>query len=83
MLHFVSRTAMDIRNFGPSILRLVLDEGLVETIADIYTLTVDQLSKLQRMGEKSAMRVVEAIEASKHNSLDQLIHGLGIRKECV
>jgi len=77
--HFVSRAAMDIRNLGPALIRQLLDAGLVSSFADIYGLTFEQIVSLERMGEKSARRVITSIEASCHNSLDRLIHGLGIR----
>lgn len=77
--HFVSRNAMDIRNLGPALLEQLLEEKLVSSVADIYLLTQEQLARLERMGAKSAGRVIDSIEASKHNSLDRLLHGLGIR----
>lgn len=77
--HFVSRGAMDIRNLGPALLQQLLDEGLVASVADLYLLTREKLAGLERMGEKSAARVIASIEASKRTTLDRLIHGLGIR----
>ncbi len=77
--HFVSRSAMDIRNVGPALLEQLLEKKIVRSIPDIYSLTKEQLSDLERMGEKSALRVMRSIEASKKNGLDRLIHGLGIR----
>lgn len=77
--HFVSRTAMDIRHAGPALIRNLLDHGLVHTVADLYSLTPEKLISLARMGDKSAHNVCDSIEKSKHNSLDKLIHGLGIR----
>jgi DNA ligase (NAD+) len=77
--HFVSRTAMDIGNLGPALLQQLLDNKIIASAADIYNLTCDQLALLERMGEKSAARVIAAIEASKKNPLDRLVHGLGIR----
>src|SRR5690554_5753662 len=77
--HFVSRTAMDIRNMGPALLNQLIEKGFVHTVADIYKLKKEDLLKLEHVKEKSADRVISAIEKSKHNSLDRLLHGLGIR----
>jgi DNA ligase (NAD+) len=77
--HFVSRSAMNIENIGPALLQQLIATKLVSTMADIFTLTEQQLIPLERMGEKSAHNIVTAIEASKKNPLDRLIHGLGIR----
>jgi DNA ligase (NAD+) len=77
--HFVSRQAMDIQGLGPALVRKLIDMGLVKTVADLYTLTADQLAALERMGEKSAANIVAAIDKSKSNTLDRLLHGLGIR----
>jgi DNA ligase (NAD+) len=77
--HFVSRTAMDIRHLGPALIRHLLEHHLVQSVSDLYTLTPEKLMSLARMGEKSAHNVYDSIEKSKNNSLDKLIHGLGIR----
>lgn len=77
--HFVSRTAMDIRHIGPALIHNLLEHGLVKSISDLYNLTPENLMTLARMGEKSAYNVFGSIEKSKLNSLDKLIHGLGIR----
>jgi DNA ligase (NAD+) len=77
--HFVSRAAMNIDGLGPAVLRQLIDRGLVETFADLYELSHEHLSRLERMGEKSAANLVRAIEASRSNPLDRLIHALGIR----
>jgi len=77
--HFVSRVAMNIEQCGPALLQQLLDVQLVGSVADLYQLTVEQIASLERMGEKSAVRVVTAIEKSKNNTLDRLLHGLGIR----
>lgn len=77
--HFVSRTAMNIDGLGPSLLHQLIDNDLVSTPADLYSLTEDQLVGLERMGNKSAENIIRAIEASKSNPLDQLIHALGIQ----
>ncbi|HEX2956613.1 MAG TPA: NAD-dependent DNA ligase LigA, partial [Chitinispirillaceae bacterium] len=77
--HFVSRSAMDIRKVGPALIDHCIGAGLIKDSADLYSLTLDQLVKLERMAEKSALNVLDSIEQSKHNSLDKLLHGLGIR----
>jgi DNA ligase (NAD+) len=77
--HFISRQAMDIQGMGPALLRQLIDTGLVRTIADLYALTREQLLALERMGDKSAPNIVAAIDKSKSNPLERLLHGLGIR----
>jgi DNA ligase (NAD+) len=77
--HFVSRRAMDVESVGPALIEQLLATGLIETYADLYTLTVAKLERLERMGKKSAQNVYEALEASKTRPLDRFLHGLGIR----
>ncbi|KMQ51498.1 NAD-dependent DNA ligase [Chitinispirillum alkaliphilum] len=77
--HFVSRTAMDIRGLGPSLLKKLVEKRLIGNVADLYGLSVEKLVNLERMAEKSAQNIISAIEKSRHNPLDRLIHGLGIR----
>jgi DNA ligase (NAD+) len=77
--HFVSRSAMDIRKVGPALIDHLIGAGLIKDAADLYSLTFDQLTKLERMAEKSAQNVLDSIEQSRHNTLDKLLHGLGIR----
>lgn len=79
IVHFASRGAMDIEGLGPANVEMLLDKGLIENIADIYYLKEEDLKELDRMGEKSAKNLIDAIEKSKSNSLDKLIFGLGIR----
>lgn len=79
LIHFVSRTAMNIDGLGEKVISQLFAEKLIEDVADIYKLTFDQLIKLERMGEKSVNNLLEAIEASKANSLEKLLFGLGIR----
>ena len=76
---FTSRGAMDIRGIGESISATLLREGLVKDVADIYSLTQEQLAGMERMGEKSAGNIMQAINSSKTRSLDRLIYALGIR----
>ena len=77
--HFSSRDAMDIENFGPALISQLVSKGLIKNIADIYSLRLDELASLERMGEKSAANVIEAIRKSKKRTLSNLIYGLGIR----
>jgi DNA ligase (NAD+) len=77
--HFVSRTCMDIQGVGPALIEQLVKAGLVKTVTDLYALTKDSLVNLDRMGDKSASNVIAAIAGSKLNTLDRLIHGLGIR----
>ncbi|MBO9131262.1 NAD-dependent DNA ligase LigA [Bacillus sp. 165] len=79
LIHFVSRDAMNIDGLGERVITQLFNEKLIHTFADIYTLTKDQLLELERFGEKSASKLIEAIEASKSNSLEKLLFGLGIR----
>ncbi|QPA31224.1 NAD-dependent DNA ligase LigA [Thermaerobacillus caldiproteolyticus] len=79
LIHFVSRQAMNIEGLGEKVIAQLFREGLVHDVADLYTLTKEQLMNLERMGEKSATNLLNAIEASKQNSLERLLFGLGIR----
>ncbi|MGR6899009.1 NAD-dependent DNA ligase LigA [Rummeliibacillus sp. BSL5] len=79
MAHFVSRNAMNIDGLGEKVVEQLLRSGLVKDVSDLYRLTVDELVQLDRMGEKSATNLVSAIAASKGNSLERLLFGLGIR----
>ncbi|MBO4914701.1 MAG: NAD-dependent DNA ligase LigA, partial [Oscillospiraceae bacterium] len=78
--HFTSREAMDIDGVGPAVLRQMVEAGLVQTAADLYRLTVQDIAQLDRMGLKSAQNAVNAIEKSKRNDLSRLICALGIRQ---
>jgi DNA ligase (NAD+) len=77
--HFVSRGAMNVESLGPALLRQLLEKKMIRTIADLYMLTKEQLASLDRMGDKSAQNILGGLEKSKHNPLDRLINGLGIR----
>ncbi len=77
--HFVSRSAMDIQGIGESLSALLLSSGLVRDAADLYYLKAEQLTGLERMGEKSAQNLLKAIEESKKRPLAKLIFALGIR----
>ena len=78
--HFVSRKAMDIDGVGEKLLHQLFDQGLVSDIADLYGLTVEQLAALDRMGHKSAVKAIEAIEGSKATELPRFLYALGIRE---
>lgn len=78
--HFASRDAMDIDGLGGAIVELLVDQGLVNTPADLYHLTVEQIEPLDRMGRQSARNLVQAIEKSKENDLWRLLFALGIRQ---
>ena len=77
--HFASRDAMDIDGMGPAAVKLLMNEGLVKNVADIYHLRAEDVKELERMGEKSAKNLIAAIEKSKSAGLDRLIYALGIR----
>ena len=79
MGHFVSRNAMNMSGIGPSIIKQLFEEGLVLDVADLYKLTLNQLLALDKIQQKSAENILEAIEKSKANSLERLLTGLGIR----
>ncbi len=80
LTHFVSRNAMDIDGMGPAVIQLLVDNGLVRTAADLYSLKAEDIARLDRMGEKSAANTIAAIEKSKENDLWRLISALGIRQ---
>lgn len=79
LIHFVSREAMNIEGCGPSVINALLDADLVRDAADLYSLKKEDVLKLERMGEKSADKLLAAIAASKANELDKLLFALGIR----
>ncbi|KYG71067.1 NAD-dependent DNA ligase LigA [Planococcus maritimus] len=79
MIHFVSRNAMNIDGLGEKVIEQLYREGLIQDVSDLYALTKEQLLELERMGDKSASNLIEAIEASKSNSMERLLFGLGIR----
>lgn len=77
--HFASRDAMDIEGLGEAVVDQLVTEGLASNYADLYALQKEKLSHLERMGDKSAQNLLDAIERSKERPLDRIIHGLGIR----
>jgi DNA ligase (NAD+) len=78
--HFASRRALDIEGMGDKIIEQLVEHEQVNSPADLYALTLEQLTQLERMGEKSAANLLGAIEKSKHTSLPRLLFGLGIRE---
>lgn len=78
--HFASKGAMNIDGLGPQIIDLLLDNKRIENAADLYKLRAEDLKDLDRMGEKSAQNLVDAIERSKRAGLERLIYALGIRQ---
>jgi len=77
--HFVQRKAMDISSLGEKIIEQLYQNGLVRTIADLYDLQQHQLENLERMGEKSASKIIRNIEESKKIPFEQVLFALGIR----
>ena len=77
--YFVSRNAMNIDGLGEKVVEQLLREGYIRDVSDLYKLEVEKLLSLDRMGLKSATNLVEAIQASKDNSMERLLIGLGIR----
>ena len=80
LIHFASKGAMDIDGLGPALLEKLHESGLVKSIADIYSLTAEQLAGLERMGEKSAAKLISSIEKSKSAGLARFLSALGIRQ---
>jgi DNA ligase (NAD+) len=77
--HFAGRRAMDIEGLGDKIIEQLVEQDLVKSPADLYTLTLEQLSELERMGEKSAAKLVQAIGKSRDTTLPRFLFALGIR----
>ena len=77
--HFVSREAMNIENLGPALIASLIATGKIKRIPDLYRLTLEDLESQERMAKKSAQNVFDAIQKSKEKSLENLLHGLGIR----
>lgn len=80
LCHFTSREAMDIDGVGPAVLEQMVNTGLVHNAADLYSLTVQDIAQLDRMGDKSARNAVHAIEESRSRDLSKLLCALGIRQ---
>ena len=80
LLHFAQRRALDIEGLGDKLVDQLVDADIIKTPADLYRLGVASLAALERMAEKSALNVVEAIEQSRHTTLARFLFGLGIRQ---
>ncbi|MBQ7333439.1 MAG: NAD-dependent DNA ligase LigA [Clostridia bacterium] len=80
IVHFASKGAMNIDGLGPQVVELLIKNGKIEGIADLYTLKVEDIEGLERMGKKSAENLVSAIEASKTRGLEKLLYALGVRQ---
>lgn len=78
--HYASRKAMDIEGLGDRLIEVLVDEGMVSTVADLYRLTKFQLASLERMGDKSAGNLVAAIDRSRNPVLWRFLYALGIRE---
>lgn len=78
--HFASRKAMDIDGLGDKLVEQFVDAGLIETVADLYLLAVEQIANLERMGQKSAENLIAALEKSRATTLPRFLYSLGIRE---
>jgi DNA ligase (NAD+) len=78
--HFASRRALDIEGLGDKLVEQLVDESLIANAADLYLLSLNQLASLDRMGEKSAQNLLDALEKSKKTSLARFLYALGIRE---
>ncbi|MGC9561128.1 NAD-dependent DNA ligase LigA [Brachymonas sp. M4Q-1] len=79
ILHFAQRRALDIDSLGEKLVDQLVDGGLVHSLPDLYHLSLDQLAGLDRMAEKSARNLLDALDSSRHTTLARFIYGLGIR----
>ncbi|MFL2948609.1 MAG: NAD-dependent DNA ligase LigA [Nitrospinales bacterium] len=77
--HFASRKAMDIDHMGPAVIEQLVDSDRVKNFSDLYTLKQDEVAGLERLAEKSAQNLIDAIEKSKKAGLARLLFGLGVR----
>jgi DNA ligase (NAD+) len=80
LVHWVSRDALDINGAGEKLIEQLVDRKLVNSVADLYDLTVEKLMTLERMGEKSAKKTIEGIASSKSRPWSRVLYGLGIRQ---
>jgi len=78
ILHFASRQAMDIQGLGDKLVEQLVEQGLVKTVADLFALNTAQLAALERMADKSAQNIIDAIAASRATTLPRFLHALGI-----
>ena len=77
--HFVSRKAMNIDGLGSETIAMLYDRGLIHDVADLYTLTIGKLARMERLGEKSAQNIVDAVDKSKEVPFERVLFALGIR----
>lgn len=77
--HWVSRDALDIKGMGEKLVHQLVDRNLVHSVADLYNLTTEKLCELERMGQKSAQKLIDAIAQSKNQPWSRVLYGLGIR----
>ena len=77
--HFASRTAMDIDHMGPAVIEQLVESGRIKNFSDLYTLKKDEVAGLERLADKSAQNLIDAIEKSKSAGLSRLLFGLGVR----
>ncbi len=77
--HFASKRAMDIEGLGDKWVEIFVNENLIKSVSDLYRLKKDNLTKLERMADKSAQNLIDALEKSKNTTLSRLIYALGIR----
>ena len=80
IVHFASKGAMNIDGLGPQVVELLLSNGKIKDIADLYALRIEDIETLERMGRKSAENLVGAIEESKGRGLERLLYALGVRQ---
>ncbi len=79
-LHFVSRKALDIDGLGEKLISQLVEQGLIETLADLYNLQKEPLAKLKRLGEKSADNLLRSIDVSRETTLSRFLYAIGIRE---
>lgn len=79
IIHFASRDAMDIEGLGPALVEQMADRGMISDVSDLYYLKKEEIAQMDKMGEKSAQNLLDAIEKSKKNDLARLLFAFGIR----
>ncbi len=79
LAYFAARKAMDIEGLGDVLIETLVDSGRVNDVADLYTLTVEDIASLERKGEKTAVKLISQIDESKHHGLQRLLFGIDIR----
>ena len=79
ILHFASRRAMDVEGLGDKLVDQLVDSDLIRTLPELFTLRADQIAALERMAEKSAAKLVAALDKSRHTTLARFLYALGIR----